>query len=65
MGLFADRLATDATIGGALTAAKNSYKSETQPLSPYDEKVLQEVVLYGLPMYKPASAPAGPRRRCP
>ncbi len=45
---------------GALTAAKNEFKSETLPLSPYDEKVLQQVVLYGLPMYKPAGAAPTP-----
>ena len=58
MAEFAASLADGRTIGGSLAAAKNSYKAETQPLSPYDEKVLQEVVLYGLPMYKPGNAPA-------
>ena len=41
-----------AEIGKALTAAKNRYYSETPSFGDYDEKVLIESTLYGLPMYQ-------------
>ena len=40
------------TAGRALMIAKQQYLATTQVLNPYDEKVLQQVVFYGLPMYK-------------
>jgi len=52
MTRFAQRLNGDLTVGAALTAAKQAYLAETAVLTPYDEKVVQEVALYGLPMYR-------------
>ena len=61
MALFAHELAVDGslTTGQALSLAKRDYAKTTQVWSPYDEKALQEVVHYGLPMYRvAASTPA-------
>jgi hypothetical protein len=60
MALFAKELAVDGslTTGQALSLAKRDYAKTTQLWSPYDEKALQEVVHYGLPMYRIAAAPA-------
>jgi len=41
-----------ASMGGALLAAKQRYYRQGQQLTNYDEKVLQELTLYGLPMRK-------------
>jgi len=41
-----------ASIGQAFTAAKQRYYQEDQDLTGYDEKILQEAVFYGLPMYR-------------
>ncbi len=41
-----------AIIGQALTAAKKRYYAETPTFGDYDEKVLIESTLYGLPMYE-------------
>jgi hypothetical protein len=59
MALFAKDLAVDGslTTGQALSLAKRDYAKTTQVWSPYDEKALQEVVHYGLPMYRIAAAP--------
>ncbi|MEY2523228.1 MAG: large repetitive protein [Ilumatobacteraceae bacterium] len=61
MALFAKDLAVDGslTTGQALSLAKRDYAKTTQVWSPYDEKALQEVVHYGLPMYRIAAAPGG------
>ena len=61
MALFAKELAVDGslTTGQALSLAKRDYAKTTQVWSPYDEKALQEVVHYGLPMYRiAATSPA-------
>ena len=42
---------TSAEIGKSLMNAKSLYLQQDQDFSSYDEKVLQQVVLYGLPMY--------------
>ncbi|HEY5422050.1 MAG TPA: hypothetical protein VIK05_01185, partial [Ilumatobacteraceae bacterium] len=63
MALFAKDLAADGslTTGQALSLAKRDYAKTTQVWSPYDEKALQEVVHYGLPMYRiAATAPSAP-----
>lgn len=64
MALFAKELAVDGslTTGQALSLAKRDYAKTTQVWSPYDQKALQEVVHYGLPMYRvgatsPVAAP--------
>ena len=41
-----------ASMGGALMLAKQRYYSQGQQLNNYDEKVLQQLTLYGLPMRK-------------
>jgi hypothetical protein len=55
MQLYTDQLlrGTVSRIGTALTIAKHRYAVESMQhgFGPYDEKVLQQVVLYGLPMY--------------
>ena len=64
MALFAKDLAADGslTTGQALSLAKRDYATTTQVWSPYDEKALQEVVHYGLPMYRIAATDTGRRR---
>ena len=61
MALFAKEIAVDGslTTGQALSLAKRDYARTTQVWSPYDEKALQEVVHYGLPMYRVAATAAG------
>ena len=62
MALFAKELSVDGslTTGQALSLAKRDYAKTTQVWSPYDEKALQQVVHYGLPMYRiAATAPTG------
>lgn len=41
-----------ATIGNALMEAKRRYYLESNSKSAYDSKVIQQTVLYGLPMYE-------------
>jgi len=50
--LFLRQLKTGASLGEALARAKRQYYQQTASasFSPYDEKVLEGVVLYGLPM---------------
>jgi CSLREA domain-containing protein len=57
---FARNLAAGGTtVGEAMTLAKQQYFSGLPVLTPYDEKVVHEVVFYGLPMYHlPAPAAA-------
>jgi len=45
---------TDGTLGQALVTAKTQYfqRTPTQHFSAFDEKVMQQLVFYGLPMYR-------------
>jgi len=54
MVLFAQHLRAGDTVGQALRRAKTEYFNTTglHSLSPYDEKVLAEATLYGLPMMR-------------
>ena len=56
MGLYAQSLDGKVSVGRALMIAKQQYYASTEVLNPYDEKVTQESVFYGLPFYK-LSAP--------
>jgi hypothetical protein len=50
---FIRQLKSGLSIGEALAQAKNDYYRQTgvYSFSPYDEKVLEETILFGLPMY--------------
>jgi len=54
MALFARHLSAGNTVGQALRRAKVEYLNTTglHSFSPYDEKVLAEATLYGLPMLR-------------
>ena len=58
---------TPMTVGEALTQAKQDYWAGQGLYGPYDEKVLQSTVFYGLPMYRvaPAGATTPPVRSAP
>ena len=58
--LFLRNVKQGLTIGDALAKAKGDYYQRTavHSFSPYDEKVLSQVVLYGLPMQKLRLPPA-------
>ena len=56
MALYAQALNGADNVGQALMLAKQQYAATTAVLNPFDEKVLQESVFYGLPFYK-LSAP--------
>ena len=43
---------SDVTMGRALMVAKKQYFQRNSSLSAYDEKVMQQLIFYGLPMYK-------------
>ncbi|PDW00364.1 pre-peptidase C-terminal domain-containing protein [Candidatus Chloroploca asiatica] len=43
---------TRASMGKALATAKSLYFQQGQSFSSYDEKVMQQLVFYGLPMYE-------------
>lgn len=43
---------TQSSMGKALSTAKALYYQQDQDFSNYDEKVMQELVFYGLPMYE-------------
>lgn len=58
MALFADEL-TGSTVGAALTAASQRYAADLAIVSPYDEKILHEATLYGLPMFRVGGADEG------
>ncbi|MCX6043639.1 MAG: pre-peptidase C-terminal domain-containing protein [Chloroflexi bacterium] len=45
-------LGGSATMGQALKIAKNKYFQQDHSISAYDEKVMQELVFYGLPMFE-------------
>lgn len=51
---------TKASMGKALTTAKTLYFQQDTDFSAYDEKVMQQLVFYGLPMYELASGGALP-----
>lgn len=53
MRLYTEELRRDneVTMGQALATAKRRYFQEGQNFTGYDEKILQESVFYGLPMY--------------
>jgi hypothetical protein len=53
MRLFSRALlqGTQSSMGKALVTAKSRYFQQDQDFSSYDEKVMQQVVFYGLPMY--------------
>ena len=57
MTYFAQRLDGSVSIGDAMQLAKQRYSSDLPVITPYDEKVLQQVVMYGLPMYRVRSTP--------
>jgi hypothetical protein len=61
MHFFAQRLVSDVTVGEALRWAKNRYLggAPSGGFGTYDEKVMIEATLYGLPMYH-VSVPSGP-----
>jgi len=54
MRLYTEELRRDehVSMGQALVAAKRRYYHEDQNFTGYDEKILEEAVFYGLPMYR-------------
>jgi hypothetical protein len=52
MARFAARLVDGDSAGIALAAAKQEYAAAVALVSPYDEKVVHEATLYGLPMLR-------------
>ncbi len=62
LSTFASRLDGNYTIGEALTLAKNEYLAPLSAISVYDEKSLQQAILYGLPFSTPdvATPPTPP-----
>ncbi len=64
MADFAGQLTPTASLGSALTQAKQQYYLSRVAFSNYDEKALSEAELYGLPMYgighSPTALPALP-----
>ncbi len=59
--IFADEVGQDGSVGQAWVDAKQRMLSEILVLDAYQEKALQQFVLYGLPMFRvgPAAQPAG------
>ncbi|MFZ1771297.1 MAG: CARDB domain-containing protein, partial [Caldilinea sp.] len=51
---------TKSSMGKALTTAKSLYFQQDTDFSTYDEKVMQQVIFYGLPMYELESGSALP-----
>jgi hypothetical protein len=64
LSVFASRLDGNFTIGEALRFAKNQYVAPLSAISVYDEKSLQQAILYGLPFSRPDVA-APPERPGP
>ncbi|MDJ0771201.1 MAG: C25 family cysteine peptidase, partial [Ilumatobacter sp.] len=60
MQLYAERLNGNYSIGEALTWAKNDYFAERGIMSVYDEKSLQQAILYGVPFGVPDVAAPPP-----
>lgn len=54
MRLYTDELrrGESASMGQALAAAKRRYHQEDWPFTSFDEKILEESIFYGLPMYR-------------
>ncbi len=52
VNFFADQLNGSTTIGEALTRAKQQYFSTQGLYGAYDDKVLETMTLYGLPMFR-------------
>ena len=65
MRQFARRLDGTMTVGQAMAFAKQQYIADLLIVSPFDEKVVSQVVLYGLPMYRLADGEPRFRRRQP
>ena len=65
VGLYAKALDGKVSVGRALMIAKQQYAASTAVLGPYDEKVLQESVFYGLPLYNLAGSAAVHAARTP
>ncbi|HET9728663.1 MAG TPA: hypothetical protein VFR41_04535, partial [Acidimicrobiia bacterium] len=55
MALYAQALNGATSVGQALMLAKQEYAATTEVMNPFDEKVLQESVFYGLPLYSLAA----------
>lgn len=49
---FTAELKKGGSIGAALTKAKRQYYQLTRANSPFDEKVMQQITFYGLPMFE-------------
>ncbi|MCP3973764.1 MAG: hypothetical protein GY720_04650 [bacterium] len=60
MRQFAFRLNGTATIGQAMGFAKQYHAANLSQYSPYDEKVIMETVVYGLPFYSVGEAAVPP-----
>jgi hypothetical protein len=60
MAEFAVRLDGSHSAGQALVGAKQQYFGQLGLYGVYDEKALQEIVFYGLPMYRVGASTAGP-----
>ena len=60
MRLYTEELRRDmeSSMGQALAVAKQRYYQEVPNLNGYDEKILQESIFYGLPMYRLATTAA-------
>ncbi len=66
MRQFARRLDGSMTVGQAMAFAKQQYTADLLVVSPFDEKVVSQVVFYGLPMYRLADGqPAQPPDNSP
>ena len=66
MRQFARRLDGSMTVGEAMAFAKQQYTADLLVVSPFDEKVVSQVVFYGLPMYRLADGePAQPPDNSP
>ena len=57
IALFAGNL-SEMSVGEAARFAKAEYLATTLVLTPYDEKILQSLTNYGLPMYEMGGSPA-------
>ncbi|MGZ4675363.1 MAG: Calx-beta domain-containing protein [Acidimicrobiia bacterium] len=57
---FADQLDGSVSIGAALTRAKQQYFSSQGLYGAYDDKVLETMTLYGLPMFRIGTGTGGP-----
>ena len=65
MRQFASRLNGSMTIGQAMLYAKQFHAAQNSSFGAYDEKVVMETVMYGLPFYAVGTSPhCRPRRRC-